>query len=97
MVRDGAEILDIGGQSTRPGSERLGADEETDRVIPVIRAITKNCPDVFISIDTYHASVAEAAVQIGACIVNDISGGDMDPEMMTTVARSWKYLISLCI
>lgn len=86
MCREGADILDIGGQSTRPGSERVSAGEEMERVIPVISNIIKNIPGAYISIDTYHASVAEAAVKAGACIVNDISGGNMDPEMITTVA-----------
>jgi dihydropteroate synthase len=86
MLADGADILDIGGQSTRPGSERIGADEEMERVMPVITAIMKEIPGTFISIDTYQSSVAEAAVGAGACIVNDISGGEMDPEMFSVVA-----------
>jgi len=86
MHHDGAGILDIGGQSSRPGSERIDAREEMERVIPVINAILKNIPGAFISIDTYHATVAEAAVNAGACIVNDISGGEMDADMLSTVA-----------
>jgi dihydropteroate synthase len=86
MVAEGADILDIGGQSTRPGSERVSADKEMERVIPVITAISKEMPEIFISIDTYQSSVAEVSVRAGACIVNDISGGDMDPEMFSVVA-----------
>ena len=86
MIADGAAILDVGGQSTRPGSERITAAEETERVVPVIDAIITKYPDIIISTDTYQARVAEAAVQAGASIINDISGGDMDPEMIATVA-----------
>jgi dihydropteroate synthase len=86
MLADGAAIIDIGGQSTRPGSQRIEADEESERVLPVIRAIKKAYPDVFLSIDTYHHRVAASAVQAGACMVNDISAGELDPLMIQTVA-----------
>lgn len=85
MIKDGAAILDIGGQSTRPGSTRISADEEIQRVLPVISAIKKNHPEVILSIDTYHSHVAKAAVNAGASIVNDVSAGTMDKEMITTV------------
>ena len=86
MLEDGADILDIGAQSTRPGSNRIDADEEIKRAIPVIEAIKKNHPDAIISIDTYYSKVAQEAVHAGACIVNDISAGDIDPEMLKIVA-----------
>lgn len=86
MIADGAAILDIGGQSTRPGSERIDWRKERDRVLPVIESIKALHPDMIISTDTYHARVAEAAVHAGACIVNDISAGAMDEEMIATVA-----------
>lgn len=86
MLKDGASILDIGGESTRPGANPVSATEETDRVAPVIESIRQRFPDTWISIDTYHASVAIAAVQAGADIVNDISGGILDDEMIPTVA-----------
>lgn len=86
MITDGAAILDIGGQSTRPGSVRISAEEETARVVPAIKAIKEQFPAVFISIDTYYAVVAKEAVQAGADIVNDISAGDMDATMLATVA-----------
>jgi dihydropteroate synthase len=86
MIEDGADILDIGGQSTRPGSDRIAADEEIKRVLPVLEAIKLNFPNILISIDTYHSAVAAAAVAAGAAIVNDISAGEMDSQMMTTVA-----------
>lgn len=87
MLSDGATILDIGGQSTRPGSSRLSATEEAERALPIIESIHKNFPDAFISIDTYHASVAVQAVAAGASIVNDISGGTMDENMLVTVGK----------
>ncbi len=86
MITDGATILDVGGQSTRPNSDRISAEEEMVRVIPVIEKIHTNFPQAIISIDTYQSKVAIAAVQAGASIVNDISGGQMDAEMILTVA-----------
>lgn len=86
MLKDGATILDIGGQSTRPGSERVNADNELKRVTGPVASIHKNFPEAFISIDTYHAIVAKEAVAAGACIVNDISAGNMDGQMIGTVA-----------
>jgi len=86
MIDDGAAILDIGGQSTRPGSERISAEEELKRVLPVIKIIHKNFPETIISIDTYSSKVATAAVEAGASIVNDISAGNMDELLIDTVA-----------
>jgi len=85
MIEQGASILDIGGQSTRPGSTRISVTEEMDRVLPVIEALHRAFPDTMISTDTYYASVARAAVQAGAVMVNDISGGLMDPDMLAVV------------
>ena len=87
ILNEGATIIDIGGQSTRPASERISAEQEMERVIPVIEAINKNFSQAFISVDTYYATVAENAVAAGACIVNDISGGTMDEQMLSTVGR----------
>ncbi|HSU50070.1 MAG TPA: dihydropteroate synthase [Segetibacter sp.] len=86
MLRDGATILDIGGESTRPGSEEIPLDEELARVIPAIEGICKRFPQSIISVDTYHAAIAAKAVQAGAAIVNDISSGSLDSEMISTVA-----------
>ena len=86
MIQDGADIIDVGGQSTRPGSERISTDEELNRVLPVIHLITKHFPQTVISIDTYNSQVAQAAVEAGASIVNDISAGEMDTSMLQTVA-----------
>lgn len=86
MLNDGASILDIGGQSTRPGAAALAQEEEMERVLPVVSAISQRFPETFISIDTYHARTAREAVLAGACIVNDISGGSFDAAMMENVA-----------
>lgn len=86
MINEGAAILDIGGQSTRPGSDRLTADEELKRVLPAIEAIKKEFPSVFLSIDTYHAKVAAETVAAGIDMVNDISAGELDAAMLSTVA-----------
>src|SRR5579862_8781328 len=87
MLDEGADILDIGGESTRPGQqERVSADAEQERVLPVIAAILKARPEAVISIDTYKASTARLAIDAGAEIVNDVSGFLWDPEMATTCA-----------
>jgi len=86
MLDDGADIIDIGGQSTRPGSELISAEQELERVIPSIKAIVEKFPNSFISIDTFYAKVAKAAVNAGASIVNDISAGSMDDKMIGTIA-----------
>ncbi|MER3471085.1 MAG: dihydropteroate synthase [Chitinophagaceae bacterium] len=85
MLTDGTTFIDIGGQSTRPNSERINSDKELSRVIPAIEAILKRFPEALISIDTYYAKVAKEAVAAGACIVNDISAGSMDENLIETV------------
>jgi dihydropteroate synthase len=87
MLRAGATLLDIGGQSTRPGSERLSAEEECDRVILPIERLSSEFPQAFLSVDTYHAQVVEAAVNAGARMVNDISAGLLDNKMLATVSK----------
>lgn len=87
MLDDGASIIDIGGQSTRPGSNYISADEEADRVIPAIEQVIKSIPGAIISIDTFHSKVAKWAVNAGAKMVNDISAGSMDSDMISTVAE----------
>ncbi|GAB5046395.1 dihydropteroate synthase [Thermodesulfovibrio sp. TK110] len=93
MIDEGADIIDIGGESTRPGAEPVSIDEELKRVIPVIEALS-NKVSVPISIDTYKASVAEEAIKAGATIVNDISGLRFDPKMADVVS---KYKVPLVI
>jgi dihydropteroate synthase len=85
MIAEGVDIIDIGGESTRPGAERVSEAEELERTIPVITELTKH--GARISIDTMRASTAEAAVKAGASIINDVSGGLADPEMLQTAAR----------
>lgn len=87
MIGEGAAIIDIGGQSTRPGSSAIGIQEEVDRILPVIEAIKKKHPDAIISVDTYYSKVAEAAVVAGASIINDVSGGTIDENMLSVAAR----------
>jgi len=87
MLRDGCTFVDIGGHSTRPGAEMISADEEIKRVLPPIKAIKKNFKDLIISIDTFHAEVANAAVLEGASIINDISGGQLDTSMFETASK----------
>jgi len=86
MVKDGADFIDIGGESTRPGSESVSADEELSRVIPVIRAVSE-VTDIPLSIDTYKSEVAEEALKEGACIVNDISGFTFDKKLPSVTAK----------
>lgn len=87
MIADGASLLDIGGQSTRPGSERVALDEELRRVTGAIQAIHQRFPETVISIDTFQSRVAAEAVAAGASIVNDVSAGSIDAAMIDTVAR----------
>jgi len=87
FVEAGADILDVGGESTRPGAEPVGAEQELERVIPVIRAL-RAAFDTPISIDTYKSSVAEAALEAGANLINDIWGLHADPELAGAAARS---------
>jgi len=87
MLADGADFLDIGSYSSRPGAEDISEQEEIDRLLPVVELITANYPDAFISIDTFRSNVAEVAVNAGAHIINDISGGQLDENMFATVAK----------
>jgi dihydropteroate synthase len=84
MIEEGVDIIDVGGESTRPGAERVSEEEEQARVIPVIKELSGKGADI--SVDTMRASTARLAVQAGATIVNDVSGGAADPEMFATVA-----------
>lgn len=88
FIEEGADILDIGGESTRPGSQQVTADEEMSRVLPVIQAIKQEFPQILLSIDTYKADVAKAALQAGVHWVNDVWGLRADAEMAAVVAAS---------
>ena len=85
MIAEGVDIIDVGGESTRPGADRVSAEEEIARTIPVIAELARS--GATISIDTMRASTAEAAIKAGAAIVNDVSGGLADPQMLQTVAQ----------
>jgi len=87
MLTDGAAFLDIGAYSSRPGAADISVQEEMDRLLPVVEVIVNAYPKAVLSIDTFRAQVAEAAVKAGAHLINDISGGQLDAEMFATVAR----------
>lgn len=87
MLTEGADIIDIGPYSSRPGAATISVQEEIDRAIPVVAMLRKEFPEVPLSIDTYRAEVAEAGIQAGAHIINDISGGTLDENMFATVAK----------
>lgn len=87
MIAEGASILDIGAQSTRPGSTMVGPEEEIGRLHQITEAIAKRFPGIFISVDTFYSAVAIAAADMGASIINDISGGHFDPNMLSTAGR----------
>lgn len=88
ILKEGADFIDVGGYSSRPGAEDIGLDEELNRVIPVIKAIVKIFPETIISIDTFRSEVAYQAVTEGASIVNDISAGLLDKNMLNVVAKA---------
>ncbi len=87
MISDGMDIVDVGGYSSRPGAKEVSVEDEIDRVVPVIKIISKNFPELPISIDTFRSKVAEQAVLSGAGIINDISAGEMDKSMFDFVAE----------
>ncbi|MEJ2005793.1 MAG: dihydropteroate synthase [Cyclobacteriaceae bacterium] len=87
MIESGAKILDIGGYSTRPGADDISPEEETERLLPAIQTIRKNFPEIIISADTFRSEVARLAVEEGADMINDISGGSLDEAMFATVAE----------
>jgi dihydropteroate synthase len=93
MIEDGADIVDVGGESTRPGAAAVSADEELRRVIPVIRGIASARPATPISVDTYKAEVARAAIEAGASIVNDVSGLQYEPGLAAVVAERGAGLV----
>jgi dihydropteroate synthase len=86
MLNEGASFLDLGAYSSRPGASDISIQEEMDRLLPAVEAILNNFPQAILSIDTFRAKVAEAAVKAGAHIINDISGGELDADMFPTVA-----------
>ncbi len=87
MIEEGADFIDVGGYSTRPGATEISGKEELDRVIPVVKVLLKEFPSSIISIDTFRSSVAKAGVDEGAGMINDISAGELDAKMVDTVAK----------
>lgn len=86
MLREGADIIDMGGQSTRPGSETIDVEEELSRIVPIIHSVSREFPAALISIDTFYSKVAAESIAAGACIVNDVTCGKHDTEMLSVVA-----------
>lgn len=87
MLFEGATFVDIGGYSSRPMAEHISEEEERARVLPVLESIIKRFPEILISVDTFRSRIAEESVAAGACMINDISAGEMDKNMFDTVAR----------
>ena len=87
MLSEGATFLDVGGYSSRPGAEEISEAEETKRVVEAIEIILKNFSEALISVDTFRSEVAQKAVEAGACIINDISGGTLDANMYKTASK----------
>ena len=88
LKNEGAEIIDLGGQSSRPGASSVGANEEWSRIEPVLEGILERDPTTLISIDTYRSEVAYKAIHAGAAMINDISAGSLDPELLNVVAEA---------
>ncbi|MCF6130724.1 dihydropteroate synthase [Flavobacterium wongokense] len=87
MLSEGATFIDIGAYSSKPRAEFVSEEEEMERLIPVLKLVLKHFPETLISIDTFRANIARAAIENGACIINDISAGSLDSNMMQTVAE----------
>lgn len=87
MISDGMSIIDIGGQSTRPGAKIISEKEEIDRVIPIIKLLKLNFESLIISVDTFRSKVAQKSIEAGAHLINDISGGTMDTNMFKTIGK----------
>ncbi len=97
MISEGADIIDVGGESTRPGADPVPLETELERVVPVVKAIRDRFPDILISVDTYKSAVARQALEAGADIVNDISGLQFDPEMARVAAEFGSYVVIMHI
>ena len=87
MLNEGATFIDVGGYSSRPGANHVSEDEESKRVIPVIELILKQFPETLISIDTFRSKIAKSSIEVGAAIINDISAGKLDEEMLPIVGK----------
>lgn len=87
MLEEGATFIDVGAYSSRPGATDISEQEELSRILPIVQSLLENFPDILLSIDTFRSTVAKACVKEGAAMVNDISGGNLDKDMMKTVAE----------
>jgi len=87
MLSEGATFIDIGAYSSRPGATHISEEEELNRIIPIVELLIANFPEILISVDTFRSTVAKFSVEKGACIINDISGGNSDPKMFETVVH----------
>src|SRR3989339_1229541 len=87
MLNEGATFIDVGAYSSRPGAKHISEEEELNRILPVIKLLKSEFPAILISIDTFRSEVANQCIQHGACIINDISAGDMDANMFPVIAK----------
>lgn len=87
MLKEGATFIDVGAYSSRPGADDISEEEELSRMLPVVESLIKNFPEVLISVDSFRSKVAKAAVEAGAAMINDISAGNLDPEMIKTAGE----------
>lgn len=85
MLKEGATFIDVGAYSSRPGATDISAEEELERIIPVVESLLENFPEILLSIDTFRSKVAQKCIEAGAAMINDISAGNLDPEMMKTI------------
>ena len=88
MLNEGATFIDIGAYSSRPNADHISEAEELQRILPIVELITKNFPEVLVSIDTFRSAVAKQCINAGACMINDISAGHLDEQMLNTIAES---------
>lgn len=87
MLQEGATFIDVGAYSSRPGAKHVAEEEELKRIIPVLKLLKQSFPEILISVDTFRSKVARKSIELGAALINDISGGNMDDQMFDTVAK----------
>jgi dihydropteroate synthase len=87
MLDEGATFIDVGAYSSRPGAKHISEEDELNRILPVVELLVRNFPEIIISVDTFRSSVAEESIGVGAALINDISGGKMDEEMFSVIAK----------
>lgn len=87
MLEEGADFIDVGGYSSRPGADYVSEEEEMNRVVPIVKLLVEKFPDILISVDTFRSEVAKRCIEVGAALINDISAGKLDEKMIPTVAK----------